>query len=290
MATIQRVQFVTLLLTAALLPQPNRVLSAPIAEASSEIRLNIPDVGQERRRPNEGWCGESSIQMALAYYGGYASQKAINRAGKPAHPDIYEEDVPVAMKALGMEYRAWQGDGLQAFVKWVRDELAAGHPVLLGVKIYPTGHADWAVDHFVLASGCTKTDLTLNTTWGRQEKRSIARLSSKEKGMSFINGINTLFGYSISGLRLSPSPANLKPTRLQIRRIGDKQVELRVSAEKLERGKRYQFVRFTDLAAAQKPDARGDAIRSFIADGPKSEIVETIGLDDARVYRCLAEP
>ena len=74
--------------------------------------------------------------------------------------------------------------------------------------------------------------------------------------------------------------------RVQIRRMADKQVELRVTAEKLERGKRYRIVKFTDLAAAQKPGTREEVVRSFIADGPKSEVVETIGLDDARVYRC----
>ena len=290
MIAIQRIPFLTLLLIAASLAEPIRVLSAAVVEPSREIRLDIPDIGQEKRTPKEGWCGESSIQMALAYYGAYASQRAINRAGKPAHPDLYEEDIPVAMDGLGMEYQAWCGDGVQSFVKWVRGELAAGHPVLLGVKIYPTGHPEWNVDHFVLATGCSKDSLILNTTWGRQETRSIALLSSKEKGVSLINGINTFFGYSITGLKMKSSHAGQKPARIQIRRIGDKQVELRVTAENLEHGKRYRIVKFTDLAAAQKLDSRGEVVRSFIADGSKSEIVETIGLDDARAYRCVTEP
>ena len=48
------------------------------------------------------------------------------------------------------------------------------------------------VDHFVLGTGCTASHLTLNTTWGKQETRSIALLSSKEKGMSFISGMKRL--------------------------------------------------------------------------------------------------
>ena len=43
------------------------------------ISLAISDTGQEKRRPESGWCGEAAIQMAPAYYGGYASQQAINR-------------------------------------------------------------------------------------------------------------------------------------------------------------------------------------------------------------------
>ena len=140
--------------------------------ADKAISLEIPDTGQEQRRPESGWCGEAAIQMALSYYGAYASQQAINRAGKPVHPDLYANEVPVAMSNLGMEFKAWQGEGMPAFLRWVQGELTAGHPVLLGVKIYPTAHPEWGLDHFVLAVGCTKESLTYNTTWKRQETRS----------------------------------------------------------------------------------------------------------------------
>ena len=82
-ATIRRVLFLALMLTTALAAPPI-VRSAVPMPSSGEIRLDIPDIGQEKRTPKEGWCGESSIQMALAYHGAYVSQKAINRAGKPA--------------------------------------------------------------------------------------------------------------------------------------------------------------------------------------------------------------
>jgi hypothetical protein len=288
-STIRRVDLQLLLITAAFFVMPTRTQSAAVVEPSREVHLEIPDVGQEKRRPNEGWCGESSIQMALAYCGAYASQKAINRAGKPKHPDLYSEDLPVAMSSLGLEYKQWRGDGVQPFLKWVRDELAAGHPVLIAVKIYPTAHPDWNLDHFVLVTGCTKNALTLNDTWGNRESRSNAQLMSKEKGLSLINRQNTCYGYSILGWKSSSSLAGLKPTRIQIHHT-EKRVELRVTAENLKHGRRYRLVKFTDLAIAQKPDARGIVVRSFVADGPRFEIVETIGLDDARLYRCIAEP
>jgi hypothetical protein len=98
--------------------------------------LEIPDTGQERRRPQSGWCGEAAIQMAMSYYGAYASQQAINRAGKPQHPDLYAHEIPVAMRNLGLEFTAWQGKGLPAFLKWLQGELADGHPVLLGMKVW----------------------------------------------------------------------------------------------------------------------------------------------------------
>jgi hypothetical protein len=289
-ATTRRLDLQLFLISAALIVIPARAQSAAVFETSRDVRLEIPDVGQEKRQPREGWCGESSIQMALAYYGAYASQKAINRAGKPKHPDLYSENLPVAMDALGLRYKQWGGDGPQPIVKWVRGELAAGHPVLISVKIYPTAHPDWSLDHFVLVTGCNKNALTLNDTWGSRESRTNTQLMSKDKGLSLINRQNTCLGYSILGLKSSSSPAGLKPTRIQIHHADDKRVELRVTAENLKRGQHYRLVRFTDLAAAQKPDARGVPMRSLVADGPRFEIDETIGLDEARFYRCLSEP
>jgi hypothetical protein len=254
------------------------------------ISLEIPDTGQERRRPESGWCGEAAIQMALSYYGAYASQQAINRAGKPEHPDLYAAEIPRAMKNIGLDYSAWKGDGLGAFLKWIRGQLADGHPVLLGVKIYPTAHPDWALDHFVLAVGSTEDGLTFNTTWGRQETITFARLTTQEKGLSFANRDGTYFGYAITGMKMESTQTGLKPTRVTIVQDGDKQVKLRISMKELERAKRYRLLTFDALATAEQAGAKGDAVQSFVADGPSAAYSETVGIDDARVYRCVPSP
>ena len=251
------------------------------------ISLEIPDTGQEQRRPEGGWCGEAAIQMALSYYGAYVSQQVINRAGRPEHPDLYAHEIPRAMRNMGLEYSAWKGDGLRAFLKWIRSQLAAGHPVLLGVKIYPTAHPEWGLDHFVLAVGCTEEDLTFNTTWGRQETKTFARLSTRDKGLSFANRYGTYFGYAITGVKTESPQTGIKPTRVAIGRDGDKQVKLRVSMEELEQGKPYRLLKFNDLAAAEQAGAKGEVVQSFVADGPNRVYRETIGIDDARVYRCV---
>ena len=261
----------------------------PQAEAKA-ISLEIPDTGQERRRPESGWCGEAAIQMAMSHYGVYASQQAINRAGKPDHPDLYAQDIPRAIRNMGLEYSPWRGNGLETFSKWVRSQLADGHPVLPGVKIYPTAHPDWALDHFVLAAGCTPESLTLNTTWGRQEEKTFVGLSTKDKGLSFANRYGTYFGYAIRGMRTERPQFGSKPTRVTIDRDGDKQVKLRINIEKLEKGRRYQLLKFTDLAAAEKAGANVDVAQSFVADGPSAVFNESIGIDDARVYRCVPSP
>jgi hypothetical protein len=253
--------------------------------ADKPIVLEIPDTGQEERRPESGWCGEAAIQMAMSYYGAYASQKTINRAGKPVHPDLYANEVPAAMKTLGIEFMAWQGHGLPAFLRWVQSELKAGHPVLLGVKIYPTAHPEWGLDHFVLGVGCTLESLTYNTTWKRQETRSLALLSSQEKGLSFANGSGRHYGLAITGIKANPA-VGMKPIRISIDR-GQKEVKLHITAENLQPGKRYRLLKLTDLAAAGQFSTAGKLVRSFIADRPKMELVEKIGVDETCLYRCL---
>jgi hypothetical protein len=255
--------------------------------ADKAIRLEIPDTGQEKRRPESGWCGEAAIQMAMSYYGAYASQQAINRAGKPLHPDLYSNEIPEAMTNLGLEFKAWQGEGLPAFLRWVRGELRAGHPVLLGVKIYPTSHPEWNLDHFVLAVGCTEDCLTYNTTWKRAETRSLALLSSTEKGLSIANRYDSYYGLAITGIKANSAAVNRKPTRIRIGQGRDKEVELHVTAENLEPGKRYRLLKFTALATVEQSAIQGELVRSFVADGPKMELVEKIGLDEERLYRCL---
>jgi hypothetical protein len=259
------------------------------AAAGRAVLLDIPETGQESRRPPSGWCGEASIQMAMSYYGADASQKTINRAGKPAHPDLYEEEMPVAMRNLGLEIKEWQGKGLSAYFAWVRGELAAGYPVVIGMKINPTDHPDWSVDHFVLAVGFTKDTLTYNTTWKRQETRSDVLLSMQDNGLSIANRLNIYFGCAATGLDLKATPAGTRPTRIKFVRTSATLVELHVTASDLQHGKRYRLVKFTDLAAAQKTGVQGELVRSFIADGSKADYVEKVPYDESRVYRCLPE-
>ena len=61
------------------------------------IDLNIPNRDWDPQRPNKsvGWCAETCIQMALAYYGVEISQKSINRSGSPSHPDLSMDEMDV---------------------------------------------------------------------------------------------------------------------------------------------------------------------------------------------------
>jgi hypothetical protein len=141
-----------------------QVFSAPVpttGQTVREHRLPIPDRPSDKDAPPEGWCGEASIQMAALYFGAYIPQYMINKAGKPAHPDLWEHDIPTALDALSLSYEQWQRaapkpsriqspDGIRSVAEatfekdipvllgWIRWQIGQDHPVVIGTKIYPT--------------------------------------------------------------------------------------------------------------------------------------------------------
>ena len=170
------------------------------------VNLGIPDRAWATDRPDlkVGWCGEASIQMALAYYGKEVSQLEINQAGEPAHADLYAQDIDPALRALGVKYEAFESnDGdVHGFIAWIRAELDKGRPVFCGLKIYPDQHPNWALDHFVLIVGHKPGALLVNTQLDADGPLWIleSQLMSFEVGYSFENVHRLYLGRSIIGL------------------------------------------------------------------------------------------
>ncbi len=173
------------------------------------VNLNIADRGWDPKRPDKGvgWCAETSIQMALAFYGVEISQKSINRAGSPSHSDIYMDEIDVALKELSIKYLPWKGKDkdLDDFFIWIRKMLDSHYPVLCGVKIYPDEKPNWFLDHFFLIVGYNKKGLLVNTNMKGQRLISYKQLSSLHHGFSFRNRKNRYFARAITGLK-NPVP------------------------------------------------------------------------------------
>jgi len=143
--------------------------------------LNIPDRKHAMNRPKGvGWCGESATQGALLFHGAYFFQKAINQAGKPQHGDLYANEIPTALRNLGMDIQAWPWRTVKMplFTQWLRGRIASSVPVVTGMKIYPTKHPSWGLDHFVLAIGFQGDSVVFNTTWQLQQTFRSHRSSS----------------------------------------------------------------------------------------------------------------
>lgn len=182
--------------------------------------LPIPARAQAPGAPPSGWCGETAIQEALLHFGVWAPQRFINRAGRPVHPDLYSSEIPVALTELGARFVTYRGArGFDAYAAWVRAALDAGDPVLAGLKILPTQHPEWGLDHFVLVIGHGRRGLLVNTTWGKREWVG----DTSTPGLSFKNAF---YGIRITGVTL---PAGARAARVAVLEESSASVKLRVT-------------------------------------------------------------
>ena len=185
--------------------EPKAVYDLDISKGG--VNLHIPDVAWDPKKAdlNAGWCGEASIQMALSYYGKQVAQDVIHRAGKPSHSDLQDDDLEVALKALGAVFSPYEGESKESnkFVEWIQEQLRSGYPVICGCKIYPTDQPKWDVDHFVLVSGYNSRGLLMNTQLDcdGQVLVKYKELSSTKEGYSFINPRKIFWGVAVTGVR-----------------------------------------------------------------------------------------
>jgi len=185
--------------------KPKAVCDLDISK--SGVNLHIPDVAWDPKKAdlNAGWCGEASIQMALSYYSKQVAQDVIHRAGKPSHSDLQDDDLEVALQALGAVFNRYEGESKDSkeFVEWIQKQLRSGYPVICGCKIYPTEKPEWDVDHFVLISGYNSKGLLMNTQLDcdGQVLVKYTELKSTKEGYSFINPRNVYWGVSVTGVR-----------------------------------------------------------------------------------------
>jgi len=196
------------------------VASHAVAAPEPDVVLAIAPREQAKESPPEGWCGETAIQEGLLHLGMWAPQAAINRAGKPTHPDLYSPDLPVALAALGVRFTAYGGPrGFEPFARWVRSALQASAPVIAGVKLLPTAHPEWGLDHFVLALGHGARGILVDTTWGHAQWIA----PGAQRGISLDTAA---YGLRLDGLRLPPDAT---PARLVVLEDGSSAVKLKVT-------------------------------------------------------------
>jgi hypothetical protein len=262
---------------------------APTPPASEEAALVLPIPAREQapESPSAGWCGETAIQEALLHLGVWAPQRIVNRAGRPTHPDLYSPEIPVALSELGVRYRFYQAraKGFDAFSRWVRSALDEGVPVLAGVKLLPTDHPEWGLDHFVLVVGYGERGLLVNTTWG--DRRWVADTSAparpargtanRAKELSFKNASYAL---RLDGVLLPP---HASPAQLRVVEEGGAVVKVHVLCTGLRTGATYRVERRLDRSEA-KPVSTAELVAA-------SERVETeVTVEAERVSRFQCVP
>lgn len=183
------------------------VFEAVAVESCDQANLDIPDRAWDPVYANfdTGWCGETSIQMAMAYFDREVHQKNIHDAAGADFPDITEENADMALTSLGVNFTSWPSSdqNMDGFIQWIKAELCQRHPVLCGTKIYPDKHPNWYVDHLVLAVGFDENGLILNTQTNcdGQLHVSYSQLTSQDEGYSFKSHQDKYFGRAVTGLK-----------------------------------------------------------------------------------------
>jgi hypothetical protein len=178
------------------------------------VLLPIPDRPWAEGAPEEGWCGETSIQMIGLHFGAWFPQAVINRLGRPAHVDLWEEDIPTALDAVGLRYVTSTAATREEFIGWIQAHLRQGHPVIVGAKLFPTDHPDWDVDHIMPVVGFSPFGLTFNTNLeAGQLEVSYAALGATKEGISFVSPTGKLFGYAVLGFEPDAPRASLRVLR-----------------------------------------------------------------------------
>lgn len=250
------------------------------------VLLNIPARSQAPESPRAGWCGETAIQEALLFHGAYYPQRLINRAGKPRHPDLYASDIPRALTGLRVDFvrYSWAVKGFAKFHAWLKKQLERGEPVLAGMKIHPTAHPTWGLDHFVLAVGYDAKGVTVNTTWGRRAFRTMKQLTTVAKGLSFKNRYDRYYGLRIRGLAGRPPTA--RPVRLFVTRETTRRMWVQVKCEGLVASQPYQVRRFSAHRTQSKP------VRTwaFTSRGEAHVVADTIDKQRPALYHCALAP
>ena len=141
--------------------------------------------------------------MGLKFYHKDVSQKEIHDSGKPVHPDLYSNDISLALESLGVKCIEWDeyNRNLQDYIKWININLAQGYPVICGMKINPTQHPEWSLDHFVLAVGYNDNGFYINTNHkDGQMLITYDQLTSTTFHYSFENSYRSYFGRSLTGI------------------------------------------------------------------------------------------
>lgn len=237
---------------------------------TDSVLLPIADRQWDPAAPPEGWCGETAIQLAAGWYGAFVSQAKVNALGQPKTPDLWEHDVPTALRALKLRFERGP-KSRAALLTFIVEQLRLGRPVVLGTKIIPTDHPEWHVDHLVLAVGFSPEGLIIDTNVeDGQLTVSWAGLQSAEgdKTYSLVNQSGEVFGFAVTGF-YEPSPL---PVRVIIAEQSADQATVDVVVPDLREGLSYELIR------------NGEVLEQFTAKKPERKLRTVVPLDEVTQF------
>ncbi len=175
----------------------------PLISKSDSKTVLIPV--QPRPQEHDDFCGEVCVQQAMYYFGRPISQMEINQAGGlDGSRGLWSDEIVTALENLNVSHEWWKySPDYWAYVDFLKSKLDQGHPVLVGVKLYPGSHPEWFTDHFILLVGYNADSFIYNDS-EFQCKRSFAAFkdgSVDEYGSRYTltNPYNLYYGVEFKG-------------------------------------------------------------------------------------------
>jgi len=230
--------------------------------------------------------------MACLYYGAYLPQYVIHELGKPKQRGLWSADLPVAADAAGLTCEVWQQGthGVDDFMRWIKESVKKGNPVVVGLKRYPDRHKRWFCDHFVLVVGYDQVGFLLNTNVrsdGGQTRRSYENITSDNGGLSFKNKYDRYFGMAITGSKAT-EPWSV-PVVVSVSEEDEREAQLQIHVAGLREGREYVLARFSELddVYPRVDGSKADIVTRFRADSESHTHSEEVKTRRVAVYRCF---
>lgn len=162
-------------------------------------KLNPPDTYWEIP---EGSCGEACIWSITQSLKINISQPEINAIVNPPNRGIHSGEIIKILKKLNIPFINLSStvSNPSVFLKEkVIENLKAGNPVLLGVKIYPDENPKWVCDHFILVVGYNaQTKEFIYNSNNERERITQSKLLNKRNGYSILHKSKYIYALQIS--------------------------------------------------------------------------------------------
>ena len=299
---------------------PDVMDTAKSAGNSKAITRILAIPARQQWDDNEGYCGETCIQLFAMYYGAYISQYQVRAMinSDQRHELVISENGDVVLNNLHLTYEQWDYDNqatpqYRAYLAWTKQQLSDGHPVI--GTAYMKGETDPDYDHILPFIGFQSSHDTTNyydddklifcdnyadSSFTRSFGTMYATRSSVAKGTyDYYIPENVDYGCSITGI-VDPHHETV-PVQLSVDRsdepdvvAGEEAVTMHatLTITSLASGTTYSLLRYDDYRKV--PDAafldKGGYAwkRRFTATGTTQTIADTFMSNDCVIYRCVA--
>jgi len=137
-----------------------------------------------------GSCGEAALWSVYHAAGLKLSQKEINKSGGLPGRGLYSHELFWSLRKNKIAHKNIS-QTVTSYDNFINTHLIGNvkkkWPVLLGVKVYPDEHPNWACDHFILVIGYnTKRKELIYNSDDERERIKIAKLLNTDEGFSLI--------------------------------------------------------------------------------------------------------